>query len=351
MRKARTLTIGLSAVVLLVLLAGLVLSPGCAKPAEEGKVINISMVGQYFPHEFFIPTTYGVADAVKEYSDIGVTVNVNWLGSTNYDMLETIRMVETELARGDIDGFILEAADPTMFFPVMERIQAELGVPVLLTNELYELDLFVSFCGYRAPEMGELVARQMELDLLGESAWAKAVGFEGSDPISGEISFQVDTTGRRSQEEGTKAGQEYLGQFPGIVNLGLRDTTADQSKAMGIIADIFTAHPNLVGIHAFGQTSAIASALVIEDLDLVGKVVIGGTDVGPVTLALVKSLSLSIVIGQNQYDQGYLPVKALVDYLLYDTPIPRFMPTELEIVNIANVDEIIAREEAYLAGK
>ena len=251
---------------------------------------------------------------------------------------------------GEVDGFIIGCENAASLYTVGQRIKDELGIPILITNDIQEYDLFDSFCGYDGLMMGETVSKQLELDLLGESVWAEEVGYEGSDPISGEIAFTIDAPGHRPTENAADGGREYMTQFSGIVDVGLYDTTADMAKAKEVITDILTANPNLTGFWAFGSTNTRAAGLVIEDLDLVGKVVVTGGDIDSSTLELVQSKAVSSLVGQNQYEQGYLPTKALIEYLVNGTEIPKFMPIEPEIVTLENVESIIEREKAYAEG-
>ena len=117
---------------------------------------------------------------------------------------------------------------------------------------------------------------------------------------------------------------------------------------MEVCIDILTANPDIVATLAGGGMATAPSAMAVLEMDLVGKVIVVGMDYMPPALDLIKDKVIAALIGQNPYDQGYLPVKALAEYLLYGTPMPKWLPTALEVVTLDNVDEIIEREAALL---
>ncbi len=341
MRRAKTLIIGLLTVVLL---AGLVISPGCARPAEEEE-IKIVSVFQYGTIDFFVPTRIGAEDAAKEYG-----VDFEWLGPPGFDILEMIKIIETVLAKGEMDGLMVELGDPDALLPVIQRVK-DAGIPVVLTNELFEHELYDGFCGADGLAVGALIGESMELDLLGEGVWAKAVGYEGTGEVEGKIAFLTDLPGAMNLELRLKGARDYLAQFPGIVDLGVYDGTVDMTVSKEVVTNILTAHPDLAGFISVCAGPTAAAGMILEEMGLSGTVVVAGMDLLPMTLELVKDEEIASLVGQNPYYQGYLPVEALARYLLYDTPIPRWMPTDLEVVTLENVDEIIAREDAYLTGR
>ncbi len=325
-----------------VLLAGLVLFPGCAKPAEEKERLLISAVFQYALSDFFAPTRVGVEDAAEDYG-----VDFEWLGPPTYEVLELIAIIETVLSKGEVDGFVIEVGDPDVLLPIAKRIK-DAGIPMVVTNELYEHDYYDSFCGADGITVGEMIGEQMELSLLGESVWAKAVGYEGTGEVEGKIAFALDTPGALNIEKRITGAKDYLAQFPGIVNVGVYDTTPEFAKGREVMDNILTAHPDLAGLCSVALIGGYGMGMAVKERGLVGEVVIVSMDLHPLTLELVKEGVLASTIGQNPYLQGYLPVEALAKYLLDGTPMPRFMPTNIEVVDLDNIDFIIAREEAYL---
>ncbi len=342
MRKAKTLIIGLLTVVLL---ASLVFSPGCARPAEEEEKLLIVAAVHYPTHASLVPPRIGAEDAAEEYG-----VDFEWLGPPDWDILGLIKTIETVLVEGELDGLMVETTNPVALVPVIKRVK-EAGIPVVLWNELNEQEGFDHFCGADGIELGKLIGESMELNLLGEGVWAKAVGYEGTGEVSGKIAFITDAPGMASLEMRLKGAKEYLSQFPGIVDVGTYDVTITIPGAREATTNILIAHPDLAGFISVGSGPTEAAGMTVDDMGLSGKVIIAGMDTLPLTLQLIQDKVVASTQGQGYYYQGYLPAKALAEYLLYGTPIPKFMPTELETVTLENVDFIIEREEAYMAGR
>ena len=346
----KRLIIGLLTVVLL---AGLVLSTGCTKPVveeeklpvvEEEKLLIVTL-WQVGTVDFCVPVRIGAEDAAEKYG-----VDSEWLFPSNFDILEQIGMVESLISKGEVDGLVLQSNDPATLIPVVKRA-VKAGIPVVLSNELNEREGFDSFCGADGIEIGKLMGKELASNLLGEGVWAKAVGYEGTGEVEGKIAFMTDGPGYLSLEMRLKGARDYLSQFPGIEDLGTYDSTLDQVKAQEAAVNILTANPDLAGFVSVGAMPTVAIGMAVQEMGLTGKVIISGMDLLPQELELVKSHVVASLVGQDQYGQGYIPVQYLSEYLLNNKPLPRFLPTNLEVVNLENIDSIIEREEAYMKKK
>ena len=119
-------------------------------------------------------------------------------------------------------------------------------------------------------------------------------------------------------------------------------------KGQEVITNILTANPDLKAIVNAGSVPTAAAAMAVKERGLKGKVIVIGMDLLPQTLRLVQDGIVAVTVGQNPADQGYLPVKALAEYLINKKPIPKFLPTALEIVDFSNVDKIYQRELDFL---
>ncbi len=340
MKRAKILIIGLLTVVLL---AGLVLSLGCAKPAEEEEKLLIVMLMQYGPIDFFVPARIAGEDLAEEYG-----FDFEFRFPADYDLLEMIAMIETYLAKGEVDGLVVEAGDPASLLPIIRQVKAA-GIPVVLTNELVREAAYVKeevydgYCGADGSTIGEFHGELVEKNLLGEGVWAKAVGFEGTGVVEGKVAYLTDLPGAMNLETRITGARDYLAQFPGIVDVGLYDGTVDMAKAKEVVTAILTAHPDLAALISVSAPGTTAAGMVIEELDLVGKVIFAGMTPSEPSLELVKSKAIASLVCQDVYAQGYLPVKALVEYLLDGVPIPKWLPGGVSIVTLENVDEVIEK--------
>jgi ABC-type sugar transport system substrate-binding protein len=337
--KKRIVMLTLVAVLLVLTFAGAFVS-GC-KPEEGEKQLRIAMVFQVPYIDFFVPTRIGATDAAKEYG-----IDFVFMGPESPDYSKQIAMIETLLLEG-IDGLVVQAIEPSAVLPVVERVRAE-GIPVIVTNELVEQEGFDGFCGSDPQDVGLLMAQQLEKILLGEGPWVEATNFEPREEVSGEVGYSLDLPGSQNLEKRILGAKEYLENFPGIVDIGKYDFTESVDQGKEVMDNIITANPNLTGFIPVGSGPTVAAGMAVKDRGLTGKIVVVGMDLLPHTLKLVQEKVIACTIGQNPYDQGYLPVKALAEYLLNGVEIPKFMPTELEVVDLTNVDEIMEREVNFL---
>ncbi len=349
MRRAKTLIIGLLTVVLL---AGLVLSPGCARPEVSGVEYGqekplIAVVLQYATIDWAAPLHAGMMDAAEEYG-----VDTVFLGPASWDIMDVISIIETLLAQGEMDGLVVEAIPPSALYPIVKRVQDELGIPVVLTNELVEHELYDGICGVDSEAVGELYAEIMISEMLGEGIWAKAVGYEGTGEVEGKIVYLRGDMASRNEGIAIDRTREILSQsqFPGIIDLGQFEGTPDKTIAREVMTNILTANPDLAGMITGECASAIGAAMAAEEMGLTGEIVIIGIDLYPQGLELIQSGQIAAIVDQGVYQQGYLPVEAIAKYLLYDTPIPHWMPTDILTVTIENVDEVIERETGFVRG-
>jgi ABC-type sugar transport system substrate-binding protein len=72
---------------------------------------------------------------------------------------------------------------------------------------------------------------------------------------------------------------------------------------------------------------------------------IGGYDLDPPTLDAIKSGQAQVTVGQQEYMQGYLPVRALAEHLINGTPLVQgWLETPTEKVTAENVDQYVERQ-------
>jgi len=308
--------------------------------ADARKKYTIACVFQVAMIDFFVPTRIGAIDAGREYG-----VDVKWMGPPDMSGPSVISMLETMLVKG-VDGLVVEALDPNILIPIVKKAHA-MGVPVVLTNELIEHEVFDGYCGADGIAVGKLMGEQMALVMQGKGPWAQKVGYKGGK-VAGKVAYTSDAPGSLNLEKRIKGARDYLSQYPGIIDVGKYDSTLSIEKGQEVVTNIITANPDLKGIIPVGSGPTVAAAMAVRGRRLKGKVIIVGMDLLPQTLKLVQDHVIASIIGQNPYGQGYLPVKAIAEYLINKKPIPKFLPTKLEVVDLTNVDQIYKREMDYL---
>jgi hypothetical protein len=72
---------------------------------------------------------------------------------------------------------------------------------------------------------------------------------------------------------------------------------------------------------------------------------IGGYDLDPPTLDAIAAGTAEVTVGQQEYLQGYLPVRALAEHLINGTPLVEgWLEGPTEVVDAENVAEYVARQ-------
>ena len=75
------------------------------------------------------------------------------------------------------------------------------------------------------------------------------------------------------------------------------------------------------------------------------KWLIGGYDLDLPTLDAIKSGLADVTVGQQEYLQGYLPVRALAEHLINGTPMVQgWLECPTEVVDASNVDQYVTRQ-------
>lgn len=333
----------LQIVVTILLVLGFVLAGTTtfSKAYAASKKLKIAAVFQLGFIDFFVPTRMGAEDAAKKYG-----ADFEWLGPHDSSIQTQISMIETLLVKG-VDGLVIEATEPANLLPITKRAQ-DMGIPVVITNELTtEAKGFNGYCGADPIAVGTLQGEQFEMIMQGKGPWAEKYGFKAGE-VAGKVAYFMDAPGARNIEGRVKGAREYLKKFSGIVDAGKYDSTLSIEKGQEVATNIITANPDLKAIINSGSVPTVAAAMAVKERGLTGKVVVVGMDLLPQTLRLLKDGVIAVTVGQNPYLQGYLPVQAICEYLLDKKPIPEHMPTDLEVVDLSNVDEIMKREVEFL---
>jgi ABC-type sugar transport system substrate-binding protein len=328
--------VALLLVCLFTLAAGLGSDAGAAD-----KKLKIAAVFQLGFIDFFVPTRMGAEDAAKKYG-----ADFEWLGPHDNSIQTQIPMIETLLVKG-VNGLVLECTEPANVLPITKKAQ-DMGIPVVITNELTtDAKGFNGYCGANPIAVGPLQGQQLEKILTGQGPWAEKYGLKGGE-VAGKVAFFMDAPGAKNIEGRIAGAREYLKKFPGIVDVGKYDSTLSIEKGQEVVNNIITANPDLKAIINSGSVPAVAAAMAVKERGLAGKVVVIGMDLLPQTLRLVQDGVIAVTVGQNPYLQGFLPVQAICEFLLNKKEIPSHMATDLELVDLSNVEQIMKREVEFL---
>lgn len=307
------------------------------------KMIKIAMCLEVPFIDFFVPTRIGAMDAAKEYG-----VDLVWQGPETADITKLLSIIETQIDAG-VDGIAIQAGDPNALKTAVDKAKAK-GIPVMIFNNTMEYEGFDGFVGMQPEVAGKAIGDQIVNILSGKSEWSKKMGIADGATVSGKIAYLTDLPGAYNLEGRIKGIRDVLAAYPEIKDLGMYDcTTQGMAKSKEVVENIITANPDIRVIAAAASGATAAAGLVVQEKKMESKTLVIGMDLLTQTLQLVKDGIIPVAVGQDPYNQGYLPVKFLAEKILNGKEIPKVTSTEVEIVTSANVDEIIKREADYLA--
>jgi len=294
------------------------------------EMMEISLVLQFAYHPWFIPMRLGAEDAGEEFGII-----INWLGSSNFDLEETINIIDAQITIG-VKGLGVMVADPPMARVVTEKAR-DMGIVVISANNTTVFEGYDGFVGVSPQVVGKQQGEELVKIIQGQGEWAELHGYR-KDKIEGKVAYLIEWPGVANQEYRIEGAKEVLSGYEGIIDLGTYDTQAEITRSYEVASDIITANPDITAFICSGSAPSVGSASAVEDRDLTGKVIVVGMDLLQETLEQIKEGIVAVTFGQDPYMQGYKTVELLAKNILYGEEIPLVTETNLEKVTLNNID-------------
>ncbi|MGE5292381.1 MAG: sugar ABC transporter substrate-binding protein [Micromonosporaceae bacterium] len=239
---------------------------------------------------FFVPTTYGAADASAL-----LNCSYNWGGSKTSSVPEMVSYMNTAIS-GKADGIAVAVIDTKAFTTPTANAMSQ-GIPVVSYNAdgavgnpgtarlaYVGQDLFVS-----GQELGKRIVESMPQG-------GDAVGFIATP---GTLNIQPRIDG--AKDSITKSGKNI--KFQEIAS------GAELAQETTTINSYILSHKStLKGIFAVDAGSTQTVGQMIQKYGLQQQVASGGFDLNPITLDMINKGNLGFTIDQQPYLQGFLPV-------------------------------------------
>lgn len=284
--------------VLLVLLLLTGLLAGCHRSSQ--KVIAVVPKGQ--AHIFWQSVHAGAEAAGKEFG-----VQILWNGpATETEYARQIEIVENFINRR-VDGIVLAPTERVALVSVVERAKKQ-GIPVSIFDSGLDSQDYVSFVATDNYAGGQIAARRLGQLLAGK----------GKVAIIAVIPGSASTTDRERGFEET-----VQKEFPGIQVVAKQYGMSDRARSLAVSEDILTAHPELDGVFASNESSAVGAAQALKSRNLGNKVRLVGFDSSPSLIDDLKSGTIDSLVVQNPYRMGYEAVKTIVERLEQKNPPKR----------------------------
>jgi ribose transport system substrate-binding protein len=260
------------------------------------------------------------AGAVKAGRETGV--DVLWNGpASEADFTVQIQIVDAMINRR-VDAIALAPTDRQALVTVVERA-ASRNVPVVIFDSAIDTQHFVSQVATDNYKAGQLAGERMGKILDGK----------------GKVVIVAVKPGAASTEAREKGFEDAIHQkFPGIQILDKRYGMAMVAQAMTVTENMLAAHPDLDGMFASNESSAIGAAQALRSR--AGKIKLVGFDWSPTLLDNLSSGLVDSLVIQDPFKMGYQTVMGAVKHLQGEavTKIVDLEPRLIDRENLNNPD-------------
>src|SRR5262249_41639789 len=126
-------------------------------------------------------------------------------------------------------------------------------------------------------------------------------------------------------------------EFPNIEMIGLQYCDSDRAKALAVAEDFLTRAPDLAGMFASNESSAVGVFRAIEGRGKKGQIKIVGFDASPDLLDALRGGTIDALVVQNPFKIGYEGVKTAVA-VIRGQPVEKRIDTGVVVVTRDNLE-------------
>ncbi|MCC6293622.1 MAG: substrate-binding domain-containing protein [Bryobacterales bacterium] len=235
------------------------------------------------------------AGAVSTAQPAGV--EIIWNGPTSEtDFTGQIQIVEAMINRR-VDAICLAPIDKTAMAGVVDRA-AKAGIPVVIFDSGVDTQNFVSQVATDNYGAGTLAAERMGKVLEGKGEVVM-------------VAVQPGAASTMAREAGFEDTIKV--KFSGIRIVDKRFGMADFAKSLQVAENMLTAFPNVRGMFASNESSAVGAAQAVKGRKWNGTLV--GFDWSPTLLDDLRNGVIDSLVVQNPFKMGAESVRAALDKL------------------------------------
>lgn len=266
--------------------------------AASGKGITIGFVPSLASDPFFISMQYGAEQEAK-----ALGVNLIWQGASGvYSPSAQLPYVNAVLAKKP-DAFILVPTDANALMPSVQKAKS-MGIPVLTVDTTVS-DTSILTSHITGDNVGG-----------GKQATKILVSAMGG---KGQVYVMNGLPGTTTDQLRMKGFNEQVKAMPGVTNAGFQYTQDQPSKAETEIQSVLQRYPNLGGVFAIDDESAVGLIQGLQAANATGKVKAVAYDAEPPEVNALKSGGLTGLVAQRPGVEGALAVKYAYDAIKHKT--------------------------------
>lgn len=284
------------------------------EPAK--KTIEIAVIPKSFSHQFWLTVKAGAEQAGKELG-----VKIIWQGTAKETEVEQqINIVQDMINRG-VSAIVLAASDANALIGIVESAVNK-GIPIVTIDSGVNSDKPISFVATDNIAGAKIAAETL----------AKLIGEEGE---VGLIPFVAGAATSEMREKGFKEG---ISAYPKIKLVSVLYSDSNVAKAMDVTNDMLTSFPDIKGIFAANESSAVGCAQAIRSKGKVGQVKVVAFDAAEEEIQALKDGVIQALIVQNPFNMGYLGVKCAYD-AIQGKPVEKRIDTGVTVVTLENLND------------
>ena len=307
-------------------LCGLVLLSACKKPeptkntattpdTTAAKKQRVFVMVPKGVHPYYEPCYDGFTNAANKY---GVTPE--YRAAKLFEVPQQVEIIENLIAR-KVDAMAISALDDQGLCAVIKQA-TDAGIKVITFDAPAPSSAALCYIGTANEAAG----------CSGGVEMAKLMGGKG------EVAVLQGGLGAPNLNERFTGFEKALKEkAPGIKIVAREDTQAKIEMVVNKVEALLQAHPNLNGIFGVSAEGIPGAASVLKEQKKTGKIILGGFDDMPDTIAAIKGDVAQFCIAQKTFKMGWLSVEKLTD-ACDGKPLPKVIDTGVIIISKANID-------------
>lgn len=266
----------------------------------------------------------GVSQAASELKSRGIALITHEIQGLDTDAV--LRAIDDLVAQG-ISGLALSASSAPALRQRIDALHAD-GIPVITLNSDAPDSARICFIGMDNYRAGQTAAGLMRLLLPAGGKVFPLTGHPGSTAHNHRLSGFSDTLAAENADD--------------IALLPFQPCFDRDDFAYEITQHILSSHPDLAGIYV-ACNGQLGVCQAVRDACKTGQVRVIAFDLTAPNDALLRNGSISIVLDQDAFAQGYRPPLLLHDYLVHrQMPAKTLLYTDIDVCTKYNIGDSVA---------
>jgi ribose transport system substrate-binding protein len=265
----------------------------------------------------------GAALAAKQ---LGLTITFQEAAAES-DVSRQIAIMDTAIAENP-NAIILAPTVADSLVPDIEKAMSD-GIKVILIDSAANTTDYNAFVATDNVEAGKALAKTF-VDLIKAKT--------GQATPTGDVAYMTEMAGVGSLLQRDQGFLEGLKEYgPGLKVVAHQYGQDSVSISMQNFENIFTAHPNLVGVFADNEVTGDGLIRAIPASGLTGKIVAVSFDSDPALINALKTGVLQALQVQQPWNIGYYSVFYAVN-AIEGVYVPFFVNTPANVITQANMN-------------